>query len=483
MRLSTAFFVSSLAGLFLPSIAAAQYPRDGLNTPRSVLSTRQYKVPRAIIDTCISITGDVFAVLAGIIDPGSYVDLRICVCLQDLDIWLDTNADAQILIGLLGREAVRALLNVLLAIGPTNPLPEECTFPDHSQRICVAGEPCAFECTDGYTEENGVCVCAPPNLECNGVCGSFPGGCSSAVPRKRRSLPVTTLARAKSTCKRKESVCGIPGREDTLDFECVDTSIALDSCGGCVVPHPFYEPDRSSVLGIDCGHLPGVITATCARSQCLVLRCRGGQEPSADGTQCVAVSVVQQLLGSNGPLRLNTMKRRDILANDVGLGADLNLDVDVAVDAIVNGTGPLLADLAAVLDVDVSIDLQAKISALVKLVASINSGASLPTIAGLPAPLTSNLLDGVINATVNVLGSSSLADLSANIDILLNASVFLGKLLDGLEVLGLVNLKTTLDLVVEAVVDLKDYTTNNVVASTSIPVIANASDLIKALRV
>lgn len=49
------------------------------------------------------------------------------------------------------------------------------------------------------------------------------------VPRKR-NLPINTLVQAKMTCKRNESVCGIAARENTFDFECVDTRVALDSC-------------------------------------------------------------------------------------------------------------------------------------------------------------------------------------------------------------------------------------------------------------
>jgi hypothetical protein len=59
-------------------------------------------------------------------------------------------------------------------------------------------------------------------------------GCGMASsrfpPHKQRRIPITNLVQAKHTCKINESVCGIPGREDTFDFECVDTSEALDSC-------------------------------------------------------------------------------------------------------------------------------------------------------------------------------------------------------------------------------------------------------------
>ncbi|KAG6827543.1 hypothetical protein H0H92_011350 [Tricholoma furcatifolium] len=72
-----------------------------------------------------------------------------------------------------------------------------------------------------------------------------------------------TLAEAEAVCKCK-LVCGIPGRVNTLDFDCVDVSstFQVDSCGGCVVPPPFLEIIRST-LSVDCVNLVAALEFQC----------------------------------------------------------------------------------------------------------------------------------------------------------------------------------------------------------------------------
>ena len=65
-------------------------------------------------------------------------------------------------------------------------------------------------------------------------------GCGTAVPRsfKARNVPITTITEAKAMCKQQETVCGIPGREKSFHFECIDVNIAGDSC---MYPQFFYH--------------------------------------------------------------------------------------------------------------------------------------------------------------------------------------------------------------------------------------------------
>ncbi|KAG6833129.1 hypothetical protein H0H87_010843 [Tephrocybe sp. NHM501043] len=105
-----------------------------------------------------------------------------------------------------------------------------------------------------------------------------------------RVLPpqkITTLVQAQKVCK-NNAVCGIAGREDTLEFDCVDTTTAFDSCGGCVVPHPFKDSLPSPVIGVECGRLHGVVTAACSNSKCVVSKCSNGLHPVANATRCAA---------------------------------------------------------------------------------------------------------------------------------------------------------------------------------------------------
>ncbi|KAG5645689.1 hypothetical protein DXG03_005527 [Asterophora parasitica] len=343
MRLAPTFIVSSLslAGLLAPAAAGAIHQYRGIGThvqgrssltAAATLAKRQYKAPREIIDVCVAVSGDVFGSIVGTLLPPSALNLEVCLCLNDLNLWVEASVAGRVLNLLLGRVRLLAALNTLLSEAG-----EECKFPSKAHRVCVQDEPCAFECEDGYSNVDGECVCQEPYSECNGICGDF-DTCGSALPQRRRSVQkITSLAQAKNTCKSKESVCGIAGREGTLDFECVDTSATLDSCGGCIVPHPFYEPHRSTALGIECGRLPGVLTATCSNSSCVVAKCRNGQQPSADGTHCVVPAVPQEALsalGGGGPLRLD-FEKRSTVADAVIPNADFRSKLSVVADAII----------------------------------------------------------------------------------------------------------------------------------------------------
>lgn len=87
MRLTTTLVVSSLAALFIPSVAAAQFPRPNASrnyktSAASSLASRQFKYRRDIIDVCASIDGQLFAIVAGLLNPGTYASIKICLCLN-----------------------------------------------------------------------------------------------------------------------------------------------------------------------------------------------------------------------------------------------------------------------------------------------------------------------------------------------------------------------------------------------------------------
>ncbi|KAF8314179.1 hypothetical protein DL93DRAFT_2040149, partial [Clavulina sp. PMI_390] len=56
-------------------------------------------------------------------------------------------------------------------------------------------------------------------------------------------------------------------------YECLDTQINLESCGGCVVPYDDFEDEAG---GVDCTSLPGVADVECARGRCMVRKCQRG---------------------------------------------------------------------------------------------------------------------------------------------------------------------------------------------------------------
>ncbi|KAG6911025.1 hypothetical protein DXG01_005441 [Tephrocybe rancida] len=109
---------------------------------------------------------------------------------------------------------------------------------------------------------------------------------------KRSILPISTLAQAKVTRNITESVCGVAGRENDPQhaFQCIDTESSLENCGGCATPHPFYEPRRVTLEGVECGRLPGVVLAQCKQSQCVVSRYKTGLVLNSEKTKCVALA-------------------------------------------------------------------------------------------------------------------------------------------------------------------------------------------------
>lgn len=42
-----------------------------------------------------------------------------------------------------------------------------CAYPDHAIPVCGSGT-CGFSCGDGFSVSGDACVCAAPNIVCNG---------------------------------------------------------------------------------------------------------------------------------------------------------------------------------------------------------------------------------------------------------------------------------------------------------------------------
>ncbi|TFY79981.1 hypothetical protein EWM64_g4030 [Hericium alpestre] len=82
------------------------------------------------------------------------------------------------------------LLGIPIVVGKLAPK-SHCTFPEHATPICLNGDPCGFDCKDGFTpfpaKKPTECVCDLPKTVCNSVCGKFPH-CASAKPLAKRNL-------------------------------------------------------------------------------------------------------------------------------------------------------------------------------------------------------------------------------------------------------------------------------------------------------
>ncbi|KAJ3982459.1 hypothetical protein F5890DRAFT_367320 [Lentinula detonsa] len=292
--------------LFYPSVDALRRHREtGQRLPlvheREVVSQRQHRPqhfsPRDLIDICIN--------LDAVVDGNPLLEelfagIHLCLCLKDLDIFLDTYVGLDIL-GL--RALVEAELKDFFHSQPAcDPVPA------HAHRACTTEDPCSCSCDSGFTKIGGECVCPAPNSICNGVCGHFPHGCGgrpSALPRslKKRAVQELTFADAQAYCGEKR-VCGVHGGSEHA-FECVDIETSSDSCGGCLYAHPWSQTSMP-VLGLDCSSLssPQAISHRCESGRCVVNTCAKGYIAGPDG--CVPSSriVLRMALGAPGPVIL-----------------------------------------------------------------------------------------------------------------------------------------------------------------------------------
>ncbi|KAF8816459.1 hypothetical protein BYT27DRAFT_6447209 [Phlegmacium glaucopus] len=460
MRLSlTTFLTSTLAvSPFFSSPVSAIHPhvlsrRERLSSSL-VVSSRQHSLPRSILDLCINVNVDLLADASQLLglDPivgplGLGSNIQLCLCLKDLDIFLDTNVDIQALVGLLGTSTVSALITALIN---TSPGTLQCSFPPHAHHTCNNSDPCHYECDPHYVRVGDTCICAPPYTSCNGDCDIFPRGCGSAVPRsfKARNGPITTITQAKAICKPHETVCGIQGRESTLDFECINIDLTDDSCGGCMTPHPFFEADPVlHVAGVDCTRITNANISRCSGQRCIVSKCKVGWLPNLPRDRCV--------LDYDGPPKLReVLMREDSLVINAAANADLNSE------------------------------LLAKIGAIVKLVSGFSgldcdlSPSQIPASSSSSAVVISDLLNGVSNATSTLIASTTIPSLLNNLDHLLNVSSLLSSTISscGCETdLGLTGIEDALNNIVAASLNLESWCAQNV------PIDFNLSGLLSEL--
>ncbi|KAG6833134.1 hypothetical protein H0H87_010848 [Tephrocybe sp. NHM501043] len=438
MRLTTTLLVfSALAACFLPFAAAVQHTHNTRFASRSpkrtthksanaqVIAQRQHHVHRDLVDLCLNLEAAAIAPILHILDPLA-ANIRLCLCINDLNIFLDS--DVGILLGSIlgGKDSLLAKIKLLIN---TSPQSVSCTFPTHSHKLCVSGQPCAFECDPPYVQVGKECACPPPKIECNGVCGDFPHGCSSAVPQKpRRELgPITSYAAAKAVCTPGQIVCGIPGHEGTKDFECVDTSRSLDSCGGCIEQHGFSD-GPSSPNGIDCGHLPGVVASYCSESRCVITQCRSGWHLDAKRGECVKISA--GIAGRSAGSRMNKATKRSDFEVETAIDSELAADLDAYVLLVLNLCNTSQALSAAPTSPhapDISTPninhLYYTNSVLVAAIEVLNSPTVVTFVANLNTVVNVNAL--AVNAFDQCACTGSLGSLHDDLIIVLNASLAL----------------------------------------------------------
>ncbi|KZO97135.1 hypothetical protein CALVIDRAFT_93863 [Calocera viscosa TUFC12733] len=235
----------------------------------------------ATTDTCANLVHEpVTVVVKGINKTPGYINT--CLCLSSISSFETSNNVAINAIELSSvAETTAALTNLV------NNLGSECTYPANASPLCVASSsplassPCSFTCTNGFdlSADSSDCVCELPKaVGVNGLC-------AIQSTMRKRSLGV-----AESGCRNGEMACGVPGQPDV--WECVDTTRALDSCGGCMFSPPAELLPSKQRYGEDCTEIPNVMSVECRNSACIVSRCHEPYHVSEDHLACVERSFV-----------------------------------------------------------------------------------------------------------------------------------------------------------------------------------------------
>ncbi|CAK5262266.1 unnamed protein product [Mycena citricolor] len=300
MRLAPTLLLPFLAALlapFSPATAALSHGAGLHTSPTRTIARLQHHQPRSLIDICVNIPQLAVNLLNTL-----GLNVQLCLCLKDLDLYLETTDNVTLQNNAL--LAVNALINgdgYHVQCGP---------LPAHAKHACTTDDPCAITCLDGYvlSDDKASCVCPWGTIDCKGQCVSASAGCSGASPvarsLKARDEPITTLEAAQKRCGSLK-VCGVADPSSKYEFDCVDTTSNFDSCGDCVFPHPFQSGEQTVLArGVDCGRILNARHVSCHQSRCAVQSCRKGYVLSGD--ECVPHGAEKRALNVLGLLTVDT---------------------------------------------------------------------------------------------------------------------------------------------------------------------------------
>ncbi|KAF8632663.1 hypothetical protein AX17_004796 [Amanita inopinata Kibby_2008] len=455
MRFSTPFLAFLHVLISTPILAihphVLSHRSQNPKPPSRTLARLQYHAPRALIDTCISLdaatavkTISDLPLVGPLLTPlviSAVADL--CLCLKDLDIYLDTDSNAEALVNVLGKDATAVLLTAII---DTSPSSRHCTMPPHARRTCNNSDPCHWACEDGFTRQGDVCICPLEKRLCNGKCGDFTEGCgASPVPRSMKKLAITTFTRAKATCRTGEAVCGIPGREGTLGFECIDVDNSLDSCGGCMSAHSFPgDMEQVQQLGKDCSQLPNVLEVECTKRTCLVHRCKDGFKPNENQDACI--------LGDTVPSLMTRMKRHQ------------KRDDTVTTDTVLYVGTNFLDQLAILVDLTLKLNLDWT---------SLGTSAfAQSTVSRYETRINHTVVYPILEGLARLLKSPTVSSLVSNTDAFVDVILSSSRALDDCNCvnnLGLHQLSLDLEAILVASVDLSRWIVTNSVGVVAPP--------------
>ncbi|GJJ14244.1 hypothetical protein Clacol_008508 [Clathrus columnatus] len=236
----------------------------------------QFK-PRSLVDVCAEV--DTTLVISGI----SFGTINVCLCVSAIpDVLVSGNVILSAAVAKVGAQSVTQSLNNLITTAANN---KKCQYPDNCTPICQAGNPCGFECNNGFVASPAInpttCVCPAPFKVCNGQCGIYTtcGSQPASYPYSKRELELRDME-----CQPGWKLCKIPGREV---LECVDVMNDLWSCGGCELA--TFDNEK---VGTDCTVIPNVAGVSCLAGTCKIESCRRGFRLDGVETSCVPMNIV-----------------------------------------------------------------------------------------------------------------------------------------------------------------------------------------------
>ncbi|KAM5536182.1 hypothetical protein V8D89_010081 [Ganoderma adspersum] len=161
---------------------------------------------------------------------------------------------------------------------PTPPGGSSCpsSWDWHSgKKCCVPHHPNQPppQCGSGWGWDDGSKCCYPHT-------STRPTPTPSSKPNHGHGWKRNHKARSVSLCPNDMTACPIAGLKGlTDDWECLDTTSELQSCGGCA----------STGAGQDCTAIEGAWNVGCNVGKCVVLTCAQGYLRSLDNKSCVKI--------------------------------------------------------------------------------------------------------------------------------------------------------------------------------------------------
>ncbi|TFK57294.1 hypothetical protein OE88DRAFT_1650935 [Heliocybe sulcata] len=169
--------------------------------------------------------------------------------------------------------------------------PKSCCLP-HGGHPSPPSPPSGNSCpSNGWYWHTGKSCCvpktpSPPAPSCpagwswlSWLCSRSPSGPQPSGHHKRAVNKSRTLCPTGLEACPVSSLSGLRGLNATSDYECLDTTSELESCGGCA----------STGKGQDCTAIEGAWNVGCNKGACAVYSCAAGYKVGIDGQSCVAL--------------------------------------------------------------------------------------------------------------------------------------------------------------------------------------------------